>query len=70
MTSIAGSSAEQHHPRRGLAPIVAHAVDEEARQRDDQQDLAELGRLEVEERAARSTLRRRAWPSPSASDQR
>ena len=47
----------------------AHAVDHERRQRDDEQDLAQLGGLEGEERQRRSRAASRGRPSPMRHDE-
>ena len=67
MTSAAGTSVSSMMRAVVSRPAgCARAVDEEAGQRDDEQDLAELGGLEGEERAARSRGASRGRREPSA----
>ncbi len=58
---------EHEDPRRRLAPHQPHPAHQEARQRDDEQHLAELGRLEAEEPDLDPGARRRASRSRRAS---
>ena len=67
MTSAAGISVSSMTRTRRVAVVQrARAVDHEGRQRDDEQDLAQLGGLEGEEAAASIARREPRATEPSA----